>query len=303
MSDAAPSSIAFRDFRSATGAWWLAVRPRTLGASVFPVVVGIAFASRETHIDLVVAMMTAATALLLQVAANLANDYFDFAAGIDTERRLGPARAAASGLLAPQSVKRGAFAALAGALLLGIILVGHGGLPILSIGVAAAGCALAYSAGPAPLASHGLGEILAFVFFGVAAVAGSALLQGAAFAPSMIAVAIPVAALVTAVMVVNNLRDIPTDAETGKRTLAVRLGERGTRLLYTGLVGAAFAALPVLAYAITPTALLPAILLPLGLGEVRNLGKRHGAELNRSLGGTARLHALFAGTLALGLLR
>jgi 1,4-dihydroxy-2-naphthoate octaprenyltransferase len=302
MSGAAPSSIAFRDFRSAGHAWWLAVRPRTLGASVVPVLVGLAFASRGHDIDVAVAGATVLAALLLQIATNLANDYYDFAAGIDTAHRLGPVRAAAAGLLPPQAVKRGAWGAVAGALMPGVWLVAHGGLPILAIGAAAAVFAIAYSAGPAPLASLGFGEALAFLFFGIFAVAGTALLQGAPVDATVLLVGLPVAALVTAIMVVNNLRDIPTDSATGKHTLAVRLGDRGTRWLYTGLIAGAFGVLPVVAFATTATALLPLVVLPTAVGEVRRLWSRNGAALNQSLAGSARLHTLFGAAYALGLL-
>jgi len=303
MSGAAPTSIASRDFRSGAHAWWLAIRPRTLGASVVPVLVGLAFASRERDIDVALAGATALAALLLQIATNLANDYYDFASGIDTAHRLGPVRAAASGLLPPQAVKRGAWGAAAGALVPGFWLVAHGGAPILAIGAAAAVFAIAYSAGPAPLASLGFGEALAFLFFGVVAVAGTALLQGSPADATVILVGLPVAALVTAIMVVNNLRDIPTDSATGKRTLAVRLGDRGTRWIYSGLVAGAFAVLPAIALAVTPTALLPLVVLPAAVGEIRRLWSREGAALNQSLAGSARLHAFFGAAYALGLLR
>lgn len=301
MSDAATSSTASRSFPDTARAWWLAVRPRTLGASVVPVVVGLAFAGRSVDLDPAVAAATLVAALLLQVATNLANDYYDFASGIDTAHRLGPVRAAASGLLPPAAVKHAAFAATGVAVAIGVFLVARGGLPILAIGAAAAVCALAYSAGPAPLASRGLGEVLAFVFFGIVAVGGTALLQGAKPGTLLLLAGVPVAALVTAIMVVNNLRDIPTDRATGKQTLAVRLGERGTRALYTLLVAAAYGVLPAVAAGVGAAALLPLVTLPAAIAELRRIRTRSGAALNQSLAGTARLHALFGAAYALGL--
>jgi len=289
--------------RNGAAAWLDAVRPRTLGAGAVPVMVGISWASRSVTIDPGVALLTAVAALALQIATNLANDYYDHRSGIDTAERLGPARASASGLLEPTSVKHAAYAALALAIVVGVALVARGGVPILLLGAAAVSCAIAYSAGPAPLASHGLGEALAFLFFGVAAVAGTALLQGVALDAKLVLVALPVAALVTAIMLVNNLRDIPTDRATGKRTLAVRLGDRGSRLAYGTLVAGAFVALPVAARLAGMRALLPLLLLPLALVEVRRLWQRQGRALNLSLAGTARLHALFGVLYALGLLR
>jgi 1,4-dihydroxy-2-naphthoate octaprenyltransferase len=262
----------------------------------------VAYASRSVPLDPALAVLTGLAALALQLGTNFANDYYDFRSGIDTRERLGPVRAAAAGLLEPAAVHRAAFGAVAVALVLGAYLVARGGLPILMIGVAAAVCAVAYSAGPAPLASLGLGEILAFVFFGVVAVVGAALLQGLELGLPTFVLAIPVAALVTAIMVVNNLRDIATDSASGKRTLAVVLGDRGTRGEYTLLIGASFAALPFVALDVGPKALLPCVLVPLGAVEVRHLWGRRGSELNASLAGTARLHLLFGVLYVLGIL-
>lgn len=286
---------------NAIAVWWSALRPRTLGASVVPVLVGTAYASRTHAVDITVLLLTTAAALALQVTTNLANDYYDFRNGIDGGERLGPPRASASGLLAPSAVKRGAYTALVVAVVLGTALVAHGGLPILMIGLAAALCAIAYSAGPAPLASLGFGEGLAFLFFGVLAVVGSSLLQGSTFALEIVFVSLPIAALVTAIMVVNNLRDIPTDQQSGKVTMAVRLGDRRTRVLYSILVASAFLSLLVLAGAVGRGALVPGLLLPLALSEARALWQRQGRELNLSLAGTARLHALFGLLYAVGL--
>ncbi len=300
MNDATDSRK-YGGFRRAAAAWWLAVRPRTLGASLVPVAVGVAFASRTRDVDAAVAVLTAVAALALQIASNLANDYYDFASGIDTEARLGPRRAAASGLLDPRAVKFAAFASCGVGAVAGVALVAVGGPTILAIGVVAIVAALAYSAGPAPLASFGLGELLAFLFFGVVAVCGSALLQGAVVDAHLVVVSLPVAALVTAIMVVNNLRDISTDAATGKRTLAVRLGDRGTRGLYAGLVAGAFAVLPAVGVTTAPGALLSFALAPLAYGETVRLWRRSGAELNLSLAGTARLHLLFGVAYIVGL--
>ncbi|MFM7144298.1 MAG: 1,4-dihydroxy-2-naphthoate octaprenyltransferase, partial [Alphaproteobacteria bacterium] len=213
-------------------AWWMALRPRTLGASLVPVLVGTTFAWRTRgEVDVGVAALTALAALALQVATNLANDYYDHASGIDTEARLGPVRVVQAGLLRPESVQRAAFAAIAVALLAGTALVAHGGWPIVAIGASAAVAALAYSAGPAPLAALGCGEVLAFAYFGLFAVGGTAWLQGVRPSGALLLVAIPIALLVTAIMLVNNLRDIPTDRAAGKRTLAVLLGDASTRRL------------------------------------------------------------------------
>ncbi len=274
-------------------AWWMALRPRTLGASLVPVLVGTAWAGRTRDVDVGVAVLTAVAALALQIATNLANDYYDHASGIDTAVRLGPTRVVQAGLLEPESVRRAAFAAIGVALVVGAVLAIRGGWPIVAIGASAAVAALAYSAGPAPLAALGCGEVLAFLYFGLFAVGGTAWLQGVAPDGGLLLVAIPVALLVTAVMLVNNLRDIPTDEIAGKRTIAVLLGDASTRNLYSASVLGAFLAPPLLVPTLGWAGLLPCVLLPLAWREVSLLRRRRGAELNLSLAGTARLHLLF----------
>lgn len=281
--------------------WLLAVRPPTLGASVVPVLLGLALAGREVDIDPIVAAATLACAVLLQVSTNLANDYYDHMRGIDTPDRLGPVRVTQAGLLAPSRVRRGLVVVLATAVVLGACLIAVGGWPILAIGVCAIVGALAYSAGPWPLASYGFGELLVFVFFGFAAVAGTHHLQGATFGLATLLAALPPACLAAALIVVNNLRDIPTDRRAGKRTLAVRLGPDRTRIEYAVLVATAFLGVAALATTTTPLALLGLIGIPAAVTETRRLWKRDGAALNASLVGTAKVHMLVGLATAVGL--
>jgi len=283
-------------------AWTMAIRPRTLGASVIPVVVGLALSSRSRGLDVSVAVVTVAASLLLQVATNLANDYFDFVSGVDTHERVGPTRVTQAGLISPAGMRAALVFVLAAATVAGAYLVWAGGWPILAIGVAALVAAVAYSAGPWPLSWYGLGDVLAFVFFGVVAVTGTVYLQLGAVGFEALLVSLPVACLVTAIIVVNNLRDIPTDRRSGKRTLAVRLGEQGTRLEYAALVLAAFVLLDPVAVAVSRWALLPMLAAPLALAEVRSVWQRSGTALNMSLAGTARLHMVFGALLSLGVL-
>jgi 1,4-dihydroxy-2-naphthoate octaprenyltransferase len=281
--------------------WLMAIRPPTLGASVVPVLIGLALAARQVSIDAVVAGATLICALALQISTNLANDYYDHMRGIDTADRLGPTRVTQAGLLRPQSVRRGLIVAVAVAVSLGAWLVSVGGWPILAIGISAIIAALAYSAGPWPLASYGFGELLVFVFFGFCAVLGTHHLQGAAFGLPTALAALPPACLASALIVVNNLRDIPTDERAGKRTLAVRIGADRTRTEYLCLVVAAFVGVAALAATTTPYVMLGFIGLPLAVGEVRRLRDRDGPELNRSLIGTAKLHMLVGLASAVGL--
>lgn len=284
-------------------AWLLAVRPRTLGASVVPVCVGLAAVARSAPVDIIVAIVTLLCAALLQVTANLANDYYDFVRGVDDERRLGPTRVTQAGLLSPRAVLVAARLTLATAIACGGYLVAVGGIFILAIGLAAAAGALAYSAGPRPLSWYGLGDLMAFTFFGPIAVAGTVVAQQAAVDHVALLAGLPLGCLVTALIVVNNLRDIDCDARAGKRTLAVRIGARATRLEHAVLVaGAYLAVLPLALGAAAPWTLLALVSLPLGIHETRSLWRRADAELNLSLVGTARLHAVFGMLLVVGLL-
>jgi 1,4-dihydroxy-2-naphthoate octaprenyltransferase len=282
--------------------WLAAARPRTLPAAVVPVVVGLALAMRTHELDAGVAVATLVAALLIQVGTNLANDYYDFVAGADTHERLGPRRITQAGLAAPATVRAAAFGVLAAAGIVGAYLVVVGGWPILVIGVASLLAAVAYTAGPWPLAYHGLGDLFVFVFFGVVAVAGTVLLQTGAVGGLAIVLSLPVACLATAILVVNNLRDIATDARAGKRTLAVRIGAAATRVEYVLLVAAPYVVVVVVAASEGAGLLLPLVTAPLAVREIRALVQRSSVALNVSLAGTARLHLLFGLLLAVGVL-
>lgn len=287
---------------SQTTIWLGAIRPRTLSAAVVPVAVGLALAARVRPIDWPVALATLGAALLIQIGANLANDYCDYLSGADTAERVGPRRVTQAGLASPGAVLRAALGVLAAAALLGVYLVSVGGSPILVIGIASIVCAIAYTGGPWPLAHHGLGDVFVFAFFGIVAVNGTFFLQTGAIDKSSLLASIPVACLATAILVVNNLRDIPTDGPAGKRTLAVRLGAAATRFEWRALVSIAFLSVLPLAWHAGAGSLLALGSLPLAVGEARALDRRVGAELNQSLAGTARLHLAFGLLLSVGCL-
>jgi 1,4-dihydroxy-2-naphthoate polyprenyltransferase len=285
-------------------AWWLAIRPRTLGASLLPVLVGSAVAFDAGQASALVAALCGVAALSLQIATNLANDVFDFLRGIDDATRIGPRRVTQSGWLSPRAVLSATALAIACATAAGIHLVVIGGLPILWIGLASIATAIAYSGGPVPLASHGLGEIAAFIFFGLVAVCGTAYLHLGAVPELAWWAAVPVGALVSCLMLVNNLRDRETDAAAGKRTLAVRIGAPATRALYVMLLALAYAIPPLLTT--FPDAgterLLPWITLPWALRLARALtAARAPEEFHDALARTARIHAAFGLALAAGL--
>lgn len=286
-------------------AWLLAARVPTLAAAVAPVLVGTAVAARTGGVRLLPALGALAVALLLQIGTNFANDAFDFLRGADTAHRRGPTRAVQSGLLSARQMLAGAYACFGLAALMGTYFVVLHGWPVLVVGLLAIASGLGYTGGPWPIGYRGLGEVFVFAFFGVVAVAGTAYVQTGDYSVLAAAASVPVGLLVTAILVVNNLRDIDTDAVTGKRTLAVRLGDPATRALYVFCLAGA---------AVTPAVLrvvglsgiwfwLPWLAAPMMAVLVRAALREHdAAALNRLLRRTAQLH-LFFGVLFAASLR
>ncbi|MDQ3951858.1 MAG: 1,4-dihydroxy-2-naphthoate polyprenyltransferase [Actinomycetota bacterium] len=273
--------------------WIEAARPRTLPAAVVPVLVGTAAGGIFLPWRFAGAL---AVALSLQVAVNYANDYFDGVRGVDTPDRLGPRRAVASGLVRPAQMKVATALALAVAGAAGVALTVAVGPELLLVGAASIAAALAYSGGPRPYASAGLGEVFVFVFFGPVATIGTAYVQAEVVSLPAVVASIPVGLLAAAILVVNNLRDVDTDAAAGKRTLAVRLGERGTRRLFAGLVTGAAAGAVVTALVEGEPVDALYVTLPfvsLGAVVVDRVNRSDGRDLVPCLGLTALLHLLF----------
>jgi 1,4-dihydroxy-2-naphthoate octaprenyltransferase len=245
-------------------------------------------------------------AMLLQIGSNLANDVFDFEKGADTAERLGPVRAAQAGLLTPRALRAGMIVVFLLALAIGVYLTAVAGWVIVVIGLASIASAVAYTGGPYPLGYHGLGDVFVMAFFGFVAVTGTAFVQ-AGYVPGVAwAAAVPVGAIATAILVVNNVRDRETDVKAGKRTLPVRFGRTAGIAEYVTLLGAAYAVPALLAATrmLSPTVLLPLLTLPLAVRLARRVASDTGRALNASLVGTAKLlllHAvLFAAGIALG---
>jgi 1,4-dihydroxy-2-naphthoate octaprenyltransferase len=284
-------------------AWVLAARPKTLPAAVAPVLVGAGLAAHDEVFATGPALAALAGALLIQIGTNFANDYFDFRKGADTETRVGPTRAVQAGLLDAGAVRTGTILAFALATACGVYLAAVAGWPIVAIGIASIAAGVLYTGGPLPLGYVGLGDAFVFVFFGLVAVAGTYYVQALSLAGEALLAGAAMGALITAILVVNNLRDIDTDAASGKRTLAVLLGERWTRVEYACLLGAAYA-VPVIGIARQgwPGAtLLTLATAPLALRPLRAvLGAREPARLNPALGDTARVAVLYGFALALG---
>ena len=286
---------------SPIASWLMATRPATLSAAVVPVLVGAAAANEFRPL---VFAATLAAALLIQIGTNFANDLFDYEQGADTAERMGPPRVTQSGLIPPEHVRLGTFAAFAAAAGIGLYLAFVGGWPILVIGALAIVAGVAYTGGPWPLGYHGLGDVMVFVFFGMVATVGTYYLQAEAVSALAFVAAIPVGLLVTAILVVNNLRDIETDRRAGKRTLAVRLGDMPTRWQYVLLALGPYACVTaLLSVGASPWVWLSWLTLPLALALSRSvlLGAT-GRELNPVLKRTAQLHLAFGSLLALGLL-
>lgn len=285
--------------------WLLAARPATLPASIVPVLVGTAAGVHDSAFALLPFLAALIASVLIQIGTNLANDVFDFEKGADTAHRLGPPRVTQSGLASPQQVRGAMYLSFGAAAVLGLYLVSVGGWLILLLGVLSIAAGVAYTAGPWPLGYHGLGDLCVFLFFGLVAVMGSYYLQAGTISLRALAVALPVGCTVTAILVVNNLRDIETDRRAGKRTLAVRLGARVTRVEYTLLMLAPFVLVAAftLSGLLPPACWLPWLALPQVLSAVRTvLGEAEGPSLNAVLKATAQLHLFFGILLAVGLL-
>ncbi|MDD2764140.1 MAG: 1,4-dihydroxy-2-naphthoate polyprenyltransferase [Opitutaceae bacterium] len=239
--------------------WLDAARPRTLPAAVAPVIVGSALAWRAGAFAPAAAAICLIFALLVQIGANFANDYYDFVRGADTGARVGPRRAVAAGLVAPAAMRRAMGLAFGLALAIGLLLVAWGGWWLVIVGVVSVASGIAYTGGPYPLGYHGLGDVFVFVFFGLVAVCVTFYVQAGRVGVDTVLAAVAVGALATNILLVNNYRDAGTDAQAGKRTLVVLLGKRFARGQFI-LAHALAAAAPVL------LALRGCCSLPAGLG-------------------------------------
>ena len=284
--------------------WLLAIRPATLPAAVSGVLVGLGAAiGIGAPLRLDTALGCLVVALALQITANLSNDLSDFRKGADTPARAGPVRVAAAGLVTERQLEIAIVAAIGVAVLIGLWLTTIGGPVLLALGASAILAAIAYTGGPWPYGYKGLGEVFVFIFFGLVAVVGTAYLQTLQVVPLFIAAALPVGALTTAILVVNNLRDIPTDAVAGKRTLAVILGRGATVAEYRLLLSVAFVVpVALLAAGRGLPILLPMLALPLAFPLDRTVHSfSEPRELNLVLKGTARLALVYGLLLTTGL--
>lgn len=277
-------------------AWLMALRPQTLPAGSVPVLVGTAAAWGDGHFRPLVFLAALMASLLIQIGTNFANDLFDFKKGADTEERLGPTRVTQAGLLTPEDVARGTVITFGLAFLIGLYLVYVGGWPILLIGLASITAGILYTGGPWPLGYNGLGDVFVFIFFGLVAVMGTYYLHTDQVTMHAFWASLPVGFLATALLVVNNLRDIETDRKAGKRTLAVRLGAPATRVEYFVCVIVPFLVPFVLWRSGFASAFfwLPWLSLPMAVALLRSVfAKIQGRALNLVLKRTGMLQLLY----------
>jgi 1,4-dihydroxy-2-naphthoate octaprenyltransferase len=282
--------------------WLLACRPATLVAAFVPVAVGAACAVADAHFRAGPALAALLGAVFIQIGTNLANDVYDFERGADTAERLGPTRAVQAGLLTRGQVRAGMVIAFGLATLAGAYLTAVCGPWVVAVGLVSIACGVAYTGGPFPLGYHGLGDVFVFAFFGVVAVCGTTRAETGQVSALALWASLPVGALATAILVVNNLRDRETDAKAGKRTLAVRWGATAAVAEYALLLALAYAVpVGVAVSRHSPSALLPLLTLPLAVPLLRAVARERGRDLNRRLGGTARLLLLHGIGWAVGL--
>jgi 1,4-dihydroxy-2-naphthoate polyprenyltransferase len=285
--------------------WVMAARPKTLPLGVAPVLVGTALAG-YLHIFHPLRFVAALLgSIFIQVGANLSNDYSDAHRGADTEDRLGPVRVTAGGLVPPRQVLIATYVTFGLAVLCGSYLIAVAGWQLLLIGVASIVAGVLYTGGPRPYGYEGLGEVFVFLFFGIAAVAGSYFAQVRDFSWESLVLSAPIGLIAAAVLVVNNTRDIDTDRRANKRTLAVRIGRERSRRMYAAMVLVAYpvALIPWVFGPLRAWLLLPFLTLPLTAGVIRIVSTHSdGPSLNRALAKTGQLQLCFCVLLSAGLL-
>jgi 1,4-dihydroxy-2-naphthoate polyprenyltransferase len=284
--------------------WMLASRPRTLPAALVPVIVGSAVAVNQGVFYPLLSVMALVVAVLIQIGTNFTNDLYDFLKGADTETRKGPLRVLASGMVSVGEMKAAIFIVFLAAFSIGMYLVYEAGIVIFIIGVLSIAAGLAYTAGPFPLAYNGLGDLFVFLFFGFAGTIGTEYLHTKEISAVAFIASIPVGALVTNILVVNNYRDIEEDKAAGKNTLAVIIGRRLARMQYILLLFISLLTPFILffAYNFGYWIFLPYITLPIVVKLINMMFSLEGKELNRTLELTAKFSAIYGILFSAGLI-
>ncbi len=283
--------------------WILASRPRTLLAAVVPVIVGSALAISEGKFIFIYSFVALLCSTLIQVGTNFTNDLYDFHKGADNEKRKGPVRVLASGLISVKEMKLGIIFVFGIAFLLGLYLVNEAGVIILVVGIFSIIAGIAYTAGPFPLAYNGLGDVFVFLFFGIVGTVFTYYLHSRTINLISILASIPVGALITNILVINNFRDIEEDKAANKKTLAVLLGRTFTKYQFIFLLILSFVipALLYLFFQFNVIIFLPYLSLPLAIKLIKMLYTFDGIQLNKTLELTAKFSALFGILFAIGI--
>lgn len=283
--------------------WLMAARPKTLSAGVVPIAVGTALAHAHGKLHVGAAVASLVVALLIQIGTNLANDYFDFKSGADDEHRLGPVRVTSAGLVSPAAIAAATALIFALAFVAGLYLVWLAGWPLLVLGIICILSGVAYTGGPFPLAYNALGDVFVFVFFGLIATAGTYYTQAQVISPLALWFGAAVGLHGTALLIVNNLRDIDSDRQHRKITTAVLLGPKRTRAFYALAAFGAYV-VPIVSALMGwtgPAVLLALLTVPLAVANLKALHERTGAALNAVLARTALLQLTTGALLALGI--
>ena len=283
--------------------WIMAARPKTLFAAFAPVIVGASLAVAEKKFDAFSSVVALLCSILIQVATNYTNDLYDHLKGADTKERVGPKRALNEGWVTTTQMKTAIYLTFGTAFLMGLYLVYIGGPFILTIGILSIIAGFMYTGGPFPLAYNGLGDLFVFLFFGFVGTIGTYFINTSTVSSQALLASIPVGALVTNILVVNNYRDFEQDRKAGKRTLAVMFGKNFALGEYLTLLGSSFA-VPLIMfvyYDLNAWIFLPYLTLPFAYKLIIMLLNRHGSELNPALELTAKLSALFGVLFSVGL--
>lgn len=276
--------------------WLMACRPKTLPAAISPVILGTALAIGDGGYHIPSAILALIGAMAIQIGTNLANDYYDFQKGTDTSERIGPVRVTQAGLLKPQTVRLGFMFAFGVAAIIAALLTLRGGWPLMLIGAVSIICGILYTAGPRPLGYMGLGELFVFIFFGPIAVTATYFIQVREIYPAVILSGFAPGFLASAILIVNNLRDIPTDKKANKKTLAVRWGAHFAQNAYFLFIAMA-ALMPMVVYRVVNDHIeifLSSLILLFALPSIRTVfTKEDGPSLNHALAQTSLLTFLY----------
>jgi 1,4-dihydroxy-2-naphthoate octaprenyltransferase len=284
-------------------AWLLASRPKTLLAAIVPVMVGSALAMAQNKFTLIYSVLALICSILIQVGTNFTNDLYDHLKGADKELRKGPLRVLSSGLISQIEMRNAIIFVFGLTFLLGLYLVYSAGIVVLIIGIVSILAGIAYTAGPYPLAYHGLGDIFVFIFFGIIGTTGTYYLHLHEFNLISLLISIPVGALITNILVVNNYRDIEEDREAKKITLAVKFGKTFTKIQFIISIVVSYLVLLILflEFNFSLWIFLPVITLPFAFIQVKMLFSFEGSKLNKTLELSAKYAALFGTLFSIGI--